>query len=170
MKLIRLGKKGYPVAMVSDRDYPTISKKKWFHFRITGVGGAGKTYYYCFKAGRKVGTSPNSICIWMHNELMKPPPGMEVDHIDRNPLNNTRSNLRVVPHWVNCMNKRKRKGCTSKYFGVCKTQGKTRWSAFFRRLDGTKGHVGYFDSEVEAAKAYDRTVKKLYGRYARTNF
>ena len=170
MRLIRLGKTGKIAAMVSDKDYAVLSKRRWFPFRITGVGGAGKTYYYGFKAGRHVGTSPNAVCSWMHNEIKRPPAGMEVDHIDRNPLNNTRSNLRVVPHWVNCMNKSKRKGCTSRYYGVCRTQGKTRWSAFFRRLDGTKGHAGYFDTQIAAAKAYDRVVRKLYGRYARTNF
>jgi hypothetical protein len=170
MKLIRLSRKGKIAAMVSDRDYNRLSSHRWNAIRITGTGGGGKTYRYGFKVGRRVGASPNAKNIWMHNEIMRPPKGMEVDHIDRNPLNNTRSNLRVVPHWINCMNKGKRKGCTSRYFGVCKTVGKSRWSAFFRRMDGTKGHAGYHDTQKEAAEAYDRVVKRLYGKYARTNF
>ena len=50
-----------------------------------------------------------------------------VDHIDNDPLNNTRSNLRLSNHQHNAQNKIKRTGLTSKYSGCCYYKDRKKW-------------------------------------------
>lgn len=55
-----------------------------------------------------------------------------VDHIDRNPLNNKRSNLRLVSHKENIHNRGKFRSNTSGISGVCLESSRNRWRACFR--------------------------------------
>jgi hypothetical protein len=91
------------------------------------------------------------------------------DHIDGNGLNNQRSNLRPATAGQNNANKRKRLSATSRYLGVCWSPNQERWRARIYR-DGTNRHLGYFDSEVDAALAYDTAAREMFGEYARPNF
>lgn len=92
------------------------------------------------------------------------PDGMWVDHIDGDTLNNTRGNLRLVTPKQNQHNRQKvvTAKSLSKYKGSSFSQG--RWRAACNRR-----HLGTFNSEIEAAKAYDIAAAKAYGRYARLN-
>jgi hypothetical protein len=166
MRLIKLGKKPL-FAKISDRDYKKVRKRKWHAVRIRAYSN-GKKYCYGFKAGSASGRNRK---IWMHNYIMHPTPGLEVDHIDGDNLNNMRSNLRLVPHWINCMNKKKRPGTSSKFIGVTKAKAKKKFESMYWEKK-TRKHIfiGYFTNEIDAAKAHDKVVRKLYGRYARVNF
>lgn len=88
-----------------------------------------------------------------------------VDHINHNGLDNRKSNLRVCTVQQNTQNKNKDRGCTSSYKGVSKRSRGSRWVVMVRNK-----HVGYFDTELLAAKAYDEEAKKQYGEYACLNF
>lgn len=37
-------------------------------------------------------------------------------------------------------------------------------------VDRKAKHIGYYDDEIEAAKAYDSVAQELFGDYARLNF
>ncbi|OHB79921.1 MAG: hypothetical protein A2Z25_07735 [Planctomycetes bacterium RBG_16_55_9] len=106
--------------------------------------------------------------ITMHREIMQPPAGRLVDHIDGNRANARRSNLRVCNVAENQRNKRKKSNCLSRFKGVtyCRKTGK--WKAGCR-LKGQFYHLGYFDAEVEAARAYDYAAVKYFGEFARVN-
>ena len=54
----------------------------------------------------------------LHRMIMNTPDGMKTDHIDGNPLNNHKSNLRICTNQQNSMNRKCKKGCSSKYKGV----------------------------------------------------
>lgn len=154
------------IAKVSDEDYENLSKYKWAAYRIAGKGRNGTVYLYGFKAGYKL----NGKKYWMHNVLMEPSEGQEVDHIDGDPLNNQRDNLRIVQHGDNCKNRGKRSnGGTSKYLGVCKKASKNKFVASIRFNDKSL-HIGYFDNEEDAARAYDAKAKEVFGEFARLNF
>jgi len=105
----------------------------------------------------------------MHREIMKPPKGKIVDHVNGNKYDNTRANLRNSTRQENQHNTRKRAGGSSIYKGVAYCKATGRWRA---SLDCRKEHynLGRFDSEVEAARAYDYKAAQVFGESARPNF
>jgi|ERR1041385_872703 hypothetical protein len=92
-----------------------------------------------------------------------------IDHIDRNPFNNQRSNLRVCTQSQNLANSTKRKGTISKYKGVTWDKSRNVWKAQIQ-FEYKHINIGYFNSENEAARAYDRKAKRLFGEFAVLNF
>lgn len=104
---------------------------------------------------------------YLHREIMESN-GANVDHFDRDTLNNRRGNLRPCSQMQNTWNSgRKRYGKTSKFKGVtrCKTTG--RWCADIRA--DKRYRLGRFNTEEEAAKAYDQKAVELHGEFATTN-
>lgn len=95
-------------------------------------------------------------------------PNGEIDHIDRNLDNNDISNLREVSRSENCRN-RASWGRTSQYRGVSLHKKTGRYQASIRHEN--KGHyIGLFDTEEEAAQAFDVVALQLRGNTAILNF
>ena len=94
----------------------------------------------------------------------------EVDHIDGNPLNNSRKNLRVCTNAENNRNKAMSpKKNTSGYKGVRWNASAGSWQARIRTA-GKEMHIGVFASALHAAKAYDTKAMELHGKFAKLNF
>ena len=92
-----------------------------------------------------------------------------VDHKDHNRLNNRKkSNLRPATNQQNNFNTIPRK-ITSQYKGVYWHKRDKKWVA---RITTNRKHfhLGYFEKEIEAAKAYDKVAKELHGEFAYLNF
>jgi hypothetical protein len=105
--------------------------------------------------------------IWeLHNGSI--PPGMESDHINGDGLDNRSENLRIVTHAQNSCNKH-RHGAerTSKFKGVTFVSTE-RWRAQIM-VGGKQNHIGYFETEEEAASAYNEKARELHGEYANLN-
>jgi len=150
IRLIPLGDGFY--AYVDAADYEWLNQWTWYMHS----GGYGAR-----KGRRKT--------ILMHREIMEPPDGMLVDHIDANKANNCRSNLRICNHLENQRNKRKESRSYSQYKGVFYDKRSDKWYAKYRY--GGKYHwLGHFDDEVDAARAYDRAAVQYFGEFARLNF
>ena len=82
-----------------------------------------------------------------------------VDHIDRNKLNCCMSNLRLVSIEENMQNRTKTTNkTTSIYKGVYLSDGK--WRARIKK-DNKIYHLGYFETEKEAAEAYNKKAIEL---------
>ena len=81
-----------------------------------------------------------------------------VDHININKLDNRIENLRVATCSQNTRNQNKKKNCSSKYRGVSLENNK--WRAQIS-IDGKKKHLGSFDNEEEAAKAYKKKYDEI---------
>jgi hypothetical protein len=141
-------------AIVDAWNYDWLNQHKW----CVQVARYGNTHYATRRdKGRK---------ILMHREIMKPPQGMVVDHINRNGLDNRESNLRNCTRLENLQNRYWAAG-QSKFRGVC-PQGE-KWMAFVG-YNGRTIYLGLFDDEIEAAKARDRKAYELAGEFAYLNF
>jgi AP2-like factor (euAP2 lineage) len=76
----------------------------------------------------------------------------EVDHIDRNPLNNRRANLRIVEHGQNRQNTKGWDNATSRHRGVSWDRARGKWLAQ-AKLNMRAVFIGRYDTEDEAAEA-----------------
>ena len=144
-------------AIVDEEDYEWLCKCKWYAQRV------GKDYYA--RNRRKEGL------VSMHRVILNAPKGLVVDHINHNTLDNRRKNLRLCTWAQNNQNRRpsKRKNKLSKYKGV----SFYKKSKLYRALiwcNKKQYFLGYFKDETDAAKAYDKKARELFGEFAYLNF
>ena len=92
-----------------------------------------------------------------------------IDHINNNPLDNTRGNLRCTNFYGNNINRSKAKDMTSKYIGVYYNKEKQKWKSAIT-VNGVKIFIGYYDKEIDAAKARDKVAAKSFGNKGKLNF
>ncbi|MBA7615651.1 hypothetical protein ES703_22936 [subsurface metagenome] len=111
----------------------------------------------------------NGQTIYMHREIMNAPSNMEIDHKNGNGLDNRKENLRLSTKSENQMNSKKRRDGSSIFKGVDCIKKTKKWRARittkYKRI-----HLGYFNSEIEAAEAYDKQAIYHFGEFAKTNF
>lgn len=82
---------------------------------------------------------------------------MDVDHIDGDKANNRPSNLRQLTERQNCRAFSKSRGGTSKYRGVSWYKNTSKWVVQCR-MDSKAKCIGYFDNEIDAARAWDKAA------------
>jgi hypothetical protein len=98
--------------------------------------------------------------IKLHRLLMGFPEGLVVDHINHDPLDNRKSNLRVITRQQNFQNKKGAQiNSKSGIRGVVWSKQKKKWTAQYK-LNGKRVHVGTFNSVEEAEKAVKEARKK----------
>lgn len=91
----------------------------------------------------------------------------EVDHIDGDRLNNTRSNLRLVTSQQNGCN-RKLRYDSSSLKGVSYIKNTDQYQAQIHN-QGKTIFLGLYDSRVEAGRAYDNASRAFRGEFGKTN-
>ena len=105
----------------------------------------------------------------LSREIMDAPAGLLVDHRNNNTLDNRRANLRLATSSQNLSNRRINKSKSSSQFrGVRFRKERGCWSAQIT-CNGKAIWLGSFDSETDAAKAYDTAAKKYFGEFSRLN-
>lgn len=121
-------------ALIDDADVAAVNQFKWL-----------LSHGYARRFFRENGILKS---VYLHNFLMSPPKGLEVDHVNRNKLDNRRENLRLVTHAQNCRNKR-----PSQHRGVYPSyRALGRWTAE-TYVKGKKIHLGTFAKPELAMEA-----------------
>ena len=93
----------------------------------------------------------------LHNILMKPPPGYEVDHINGDTLDCRRSNMRLCTREQNLWNQEnKESGITKIHDNKWRARVGYRYKVI---------HVGYFKTREEAVEALQAKKRELYGEF-----
>lgn len=155
MKLIPLTRGKF--AKVDDDDFEYLNQWKWY---------CDRKGYACRAGGIEIKRNT----IRMHREIIKTPKGMLTDHIDRDRLNNCKSNLRICLFSGNSANTGLTKNNTTGYKGIAFMGGKVnKWKARIK-FNCKLYHIGCFKTKEEAAMAYDKKAKELFGEFACLNF
>lgn len=154
-RIIDSEKYGKIKLLIDKQDLPIFESRTWFasfnqrEFRITAWGGRGKTVY-------------------LSREIMGNPVGCVVDHINGNPLDNRRSNLRICKEKENLLNRRTYKTNTAGLKGVSWHKRVKKFQAQIQ-VYGKKICLGYYKDIQTAARAYNEAAKKYHGEFARLN-
>jgi hypothetical protein len=90
------------------------------------------------------------------------------DHIDGNPLNCRRNNLRICTPLQNCFNRKKSNNNKSGYKGVSWNNQNMKWQVYVS-INSKNKFVGLYDDLIDAAKAYNEKAIHVYGEFAKLN-
>lgn len=147
--------RGY-VALIDDEDLPLVSQYRWW-------ASSSKKPYAFTQIARKN--------LFMHRLITNAPTGVEVDHINREPLDNRRNNLRLCSRIENCLN-RDLAGGKSGYIGVEWRQDTERSLPYrpYIRENGRTVRGPHFATAFAAAFERDRMALKRWGNTAPLNF
>jgi len=148
-------------ALVDPADYENLRRHKW---RLCKTKSKNVLY-----AERSIRRSDGTYSrILMHRQLIQPPGGYVIDHVNGCGLDNRRANLRLATAAQNAWNAGKRSG-GSGYKGVWLAKQKGLWRASIVCC-GRRKHLGYFRDKRDAANAYDRAARQYHGEFALLNF
>lgn len=137
------------VALVDEEDYEMLVAVRWC---------VSDGYAYSAKLGR------------MHRFIISAQKGVMVDHINGNKLDNRRSNLRLCTNSQNQANRKHVCG-KSKFKGVV-WQSRSNGTGFWKAtiiVNGKAIYLGRFETDLEAAKAYNRAASEHFGEFAHLN-
>lgn len=156
---IKLSKNLY--FLIDTEDYDVAKKYLWHTMRVKKK--KGDIIYVRSKVGDKY--------VYLHNLLLKKPKGKFVDHINRNALDNRKSNLRIATRQQNSFNRRSSKKNKTGYIGVIRHK-KTPIHPYYAKVskDNKNYVVGFFKTALEAAIARDKKAIELHGEFAVLNF
>lgn len=109
-----------------------------------------KYYAWCW-TNQYITGDVNGKTVRLHRFLMdETDPDVLIDHINSDPCDNTRENLRKSCATKNAQNKSKVKNKSSIYLGVCYSKDKKKWICKVE-----KKYLGHFNSEIDAARKRD---------------
>lgn len=148
-------------AIVDPQDFYWLNNFYWLT-----VGKRNNLY-----AARLIRTPSGRLnAILMHKQILDAPAGLLVDHRNTNSLDNRRANLRLAtPSQNSCNSRRDKSNTYSRYRGVSFSKRKQKWFAAIR-VNGKKIWLGYFDNEIDAARAYDKAALEYHKDFAQLNF
>ena len=101
----------------------------------------------------------------VHQTILTPPKGFEIDHINRDRTDNRRSNLRIATRSQNKMNRTISSNNTSGKAGVYWSKQKNKWQVRIE-AKGVQYHLGFFKNKKEAIDAREKGEQKYFGDYA----
>ena len=146
------------VALVDDEDEARFSCWRWRAHQ-----GRGQTP----RPARSEVVNGKRRIVFLHRAIMNCPEGRVVDHVNGDPWDNRRSNLRICDRVDNAKNRKTNAGTKSGLKGVHPVGDR-----YHARIwgDCKKYNLGSYVTAEEAGLAYDAAAKFLHGQFARVNF
>lgn len=147
-------------ALVDDSDFDELNQYRWHAHerRSRNLYEAQRHLQSERRDGKWV-----SISVTMSNHLIPHEAGLVIDHIDGNPLNNQRSNLRLATRHQNAINW-SRKGTS---FGRGIFLNGKKYGVRIVDPTGYRRYLGAFHTVAEASQQYAKHAKALHGEFAR---
>lgn len=160
MEIIIFSKQyGKKIITVDTEDYDKIKNYKW------SVNKDGNTFY-AHAYGRKINNSKTLI---MHRFILDAKKNNMIDHINGNGLDNRKTNLRECTKSQNGYNRTCQKyGISSDYKGVCYSKKDQKYTVRIG-IDGKRISLGNYDTDDQAAIAYNVACIKYHAEFARPN-
>lgn len=154
MKAIPLTKGKH--AIVDDDDYDYLCQWKW---HITSAGYAARRNPRCeyYPSGR---------IILMHRCLIPITDDFCIDHINGNPLDNRKINLRKAEHWQNGHNRPVQLNNTSGHKGICWSHREQKWKGHIN-VKGHRIHLGTYNQLTDAVAGITFWRTQLCGEFVR---
>ena len=164
---IQISSRKYPglTALVDSQFYEELSQYTWrVHTSNANLYAARSQRY----------PDGKQRTIFLHRDVLRlagipVPDGMFVDHENGNTFDCQLLNLRPATSSQNATNRKKRRGCTSQFYGVCLDRQTGKWDFDMTRR-GEHIHRGTYEKETDAARVYDFAAGFEYGPYFRPNF
>lgn len=151
-------------ATVDGPDAKIVARHKWMS-RLSDFGAGDVRYAVANIAGQHV---------LMHRLILSAPSHLVVNHRDFDGLHNCRCNIELCTRAQNTqyMRKQTKRKTASGFKGVNWNKHRGAWAAqiWSGGEHGKNRHLGYFANEADAARAYDRAARELFGEFARLNF
>lgn len=138
-------------AIVDVECLPLVSQHRWYY-----NGG----YVVAFKTSKGIRR-----IIRMHHLVRPPREGRQIDHKNRNPLDNRQANLRDATQSQNMFNTGVMRHNKSGLRGVCWHKLNKKWMAQ-TRLNGKIVNIGSFMDKMKAYAAYLEFNRKQRGEFA----
>lgn len=129
-------------AIVDDIDFEYLSQWKW---------------YYCNTGYARRTTLSHS---FMHRIINDTPKGLLTDHINRNPLDNRRANLRTADKRVNSINRNLQSNNTSGFKGISWNKHLRKWETYIFN-NQIKIPLGFF-TDIRQACLVRKNAEKFY--------
>lgn len=158
MKYIKLTNSD-ELVQVSDEDYDYLNQWNW---QIDNKNKVQRSEY-------RNGIQTTIYMSRVVAERMEIDLSNEIDHKDRNRLNNQRENLRSATGSQNCANVGLRKDSSTGYKGVSFNKQTQKYQTRIE-INGKRISLGYYFYAENAAQVYDRAAIELFGEFAYTNF
>lgn len=146
------GKYSHLQVEIDKEDWDKVKKHIWW------VSCKTRNNYY------QVYTQVKRKTIVLSRLLIEAPSHLVVDHIDRNPLNNKKSNLRLATAAQNSYNMNMKNSNTTGVIGVDYRKDRNKYRALIR-IDGRKISLGHYDTLEEAAKVRQETAREWFGKW-----
>lgn len=154
-ELITIPLAKHRAAIIDPEDLGKVLKYNWYLVQSLNT---------CYAASMVDGKT-----VYLHRLVIDAPHGLMVDHINRGGLDCRKSNLRFCTGSQNQGNAGKRRdGLSSRYKGVCFEKKSGKFYAYIYQNSKQIG-IGRFESEEDAARAYNRKAVEYFGEFANLN-